>query len=148
MVNKRFTLRVACYLLLIKKDKILLLRRFNTGWEDEKYSLISGHLERSETVKQAMIREAKEEAGINLSPENLHVVHTMHRKSNNNLEYIDFFLIADKWKGEPKIMEPDKCDELRWFSLKELPQNIILHVRKAIENYQKNITFSEYGWGK
>jgi len=54
MVNKRFMFRAACYLLLIKKDKMLLLRRFNTGWEDGKYTLISGHLEGDETVKQAI----------------------------------------------------------------------------------------------
>ena len=139
-------LRVACYLLLIKEDKILLLRRFNTGWEDGKYSLISGHLEGDETVKQAMIREAKEEAGINLNPENLHVVHTMHRKSNNNLEYIDFFLIADKWKGEPKIMEADKCDDIRWFYLKNLPGNTLPYIKQAIENYFNKVSFSESGF--
>ncbi len=42
-MGKRFVLRSACYLILIREGKILLLRRFNTGWEDGKYTLIFGH---------------------------------------------------------------------------------------------------------
>jgi len=144
MSDKRFTLRAAVYLMLIKNDNILLVRRFNTGWQDGKYSFVSGHLDGDETVRQAMIREAKEEAGIVIKSEDLHVVHTMHRKSN--YEYIDFFLVASKWKGDPKNKEPDKCDELRWASLKKLPDNVAPNVKKAIENYNKEITFSEFGW--
>jgi len=48
MSNERFILRCATYLLLIKSGKILFQRRFNTGWEDGKYTLISGHLEGDE----------------------------------------------------------------------------------------------------
>ncbi len=144
MSNERFTLRCATYLLLIKSGKILLQRRFNTGWEDGKYTLISGHLDGNETVKQATIREAKEEAGIIIKSEGLHVVHTMHRKSNNNLEYIDFFLSCNKWQGKPRIMEHDKCDDMQLFPLDSLPENLLPHVRQAIEFYRKNIYFSEF----
>lgn len=146
MVNKRLMFRAACYLLLIKGNKILLLRRFNTGWEDGKYTLISGHLEKSETVKQAMVREAKEEAGINLDTKDLRVVHTMHRKSNDDLEYIDFFLVARKWQGQPKIAEPEKCDEIRWFALNNLPGSTLLHIKLAIRSYANKVSFSELGF--
>lgn len=145
-MNERFLLRVACYVLLIKSRKILLQRRFNTGWEDGKYTLISGHLEGNETIKQAMIREAKEEAGIIIKSEDLHVVHTMDRKSNKDLEYIDFFLIVDKWQGKPKIIEHDKCDDMQWFSLNNLPKNTLLHIRQVVKSYSNKITFSELGF--
>lgn len=144
MVNKRFILRAACYLFLIMENKVLLLRRFNTGWEDGKYTLISGHLEGNETVKQAMMREAKEEAGIIIKSADLHVVHIMHRKSN--FECIDFFLVTDKWQGEPKNVEIDKCDDMRWFSLKNLPKNTLMHIRQAIDSYYEKIPFSELGF--
>ena len=144
MSTERFTLRAAVYLLLIKNNRILLLRRFNTGWEDGTYSLVAGHLDGKETISETMAREAKEEAGITINPSNMHVVHTMHR--NSNLEYIDFFLVADNWQGKPKIMEPDKSDDMQWFSLENLPSNILPHVKQAIEHYKDNITFSEFGW--
>ena len=56
---KRFTLLSAVHLVLIKDDKILLLRRKNTGYEDGKYSLVAGHLDGKESVTTAMIREAR-----------------------------------------------------------------------------------------
>ena len=145
MVNKRFTLSVAVYLLLIKEGKLLFLRRFNTGWQDGNYTVISGHLNGDETITQAMVREAKEEAGINLKTKDLHIVHTMHRKSDDR-EYIDFFLATDRWEGEPKNMEVDKCDEVKWFYLNNLPLNLLPHIKKAIESFQHNISFSEIGW--
>lgn len=146
MGAKRFTLRAAVYLMLIKDRKILLVRRFNTGWQDGKYSLISGHLDGGETVIQAMIREAKEEAGITIKQEGLHIIHTMHRKSNNNLEYMDFFLNCDKCQGKPQIMEHDKCDDMQWFPLKSLPENTLPYIKQAIKSYSNRITFSELGF--
>lgn len=146
MDKKRFTLRAAVYLMLFQDNTILLARRFNTGWMDGKYSLIAGHLDGHETVTEAMIREAVEEGGIKLKPEDIHVAHTMHRKSSDDLEYIDFFLVADKWEGEPTITEPEKCDEIKWFSLNNLPDNLLPYVKKAIDCIQNNITFSEFDW--
>lgn len=141
MSEQRHTLRAAVYLMLIEGNKILLLRRFNTGWKDGNYSLIAGHLDGNETVMQAMVREAQEEGGITIQVEDLNVVHVMHRISD--VEYVDFFLLAEKWDGEPKNIEPNKCDDMQWFPLDDLPSNIVLDVKKGIENYKNGVLFSE-----
>jgi len=140
----RFKLVSAVHLFLIKEDKILLLRRFNTGYEDGNYSVVAGHLDGGEPVKSAMIREAKEETGIDISNQDLDVVQVMHRLADD--ERIDFFLRASTWAGEIKNMEPHKCDELSWRPIDDLPDNIIPYVRTAIDNYQKGIWFDNYGW--
>lgn len=143
--SERFTLRSAVYLFLIRQDRILLARRYKTGWQDGKYSVVAGHLDGGETVFQAMIREAREEAGIILDPAQLKVVHVMHRiPIGNDLEYIDFFLTAPEWDGVPEIREPDKCDDLRWFPLDHLPDNIIPSVQAAIDNYRNNTFFADF----
>ncbi len=59
MKEERYKFICAVYLLLIKENQILLLKRANTGYEDGKYSLVSGHMDGNETIKQAMIRESK-----------------------------------------------------------------------------------------
>jgi len=105
---QRYSFLSAVHLFLIKKEEILLLKRFNTGYEDGNYSLIAGHLEGNETIKSAMIREAKEEAGITIKSADLKVVHTMHRKSLDQ-ERIDFFLLGITWTGDISNLEPDKC---------------------------------------
>jgi 8-oxo-dGTP diphosphatase len=140
----RSSFLVAVHLFFLKDDKILLLRRFNTGYEDGNYSVVAGHVDAGETVTQAAIREAQEEAGVVLQPEELQVVHIMNRKSND--ERVDFFIVVKGWSGEIRNMEPEKCDNLSWFPLDSLPANMIPYVRYAIENYQKGILYSEFGW--
>lgn len=144
-MTERFSVYVAVYLLLVRDGKVLLLRRYNTGWQDGKYSMVAGHLDGKETVTEALIREAREEACIELRKENLRVVHTMHRKSKDR-EYIDFFLTADTWTGDIRIGEPDKCDALEWFPLNEIPENTLPYIREAIVHYTNGVTFSESGW--
>src|SRR4051812_27606999 len=61
-----FKMVVAVHLFLLRDDQVLLLRRQNTGYEDGNYSVIAGHVEGGEEIKAAMIREAREEAGITL----------------------------------------------------------------------------------
>ena len=48
------------------------------------------HVDSDEDLKTAMIREAKEEAGIEITPNNINFASVMHRKSDD--ERIDFFL--------------------------------------------------------
>ena len=146
MSNERFTLRAAVYLILLKEDKILLARRYNTGWMDGKYSLIAGHIDGNEEITKAMIREAYEEAGIIVSKKNLIPGTVLHRKSSDNQEYIDFFFIAINWKGKPTIKETDKCDDMKWFPLNKLPKNLLPYILEAINNYKNKISFSESGW--
>jgi len=143
----RFKLVSAVHLFLLRHEQeVLLLRRFNTGYEDGNYSIVAGHLDGGETVKEAMIREAREEIGVDIAGADLEVVHVMHRLAGD--ERIDFFLRADRWSGEVKNMEPHKCSDLAWYPLDALPDNMIAYVKKAFNNYQDRTWFDSYGWPK
>ena len=144
MSTDRFLIHVAAYLMPIKEDKVLLLHRFNTGWMDGKYSLIAGHLDGGESVSTAMVREAFEEAKIIVEKTDLIPATVIPRVSN--VEYIDFFFVAEKWQGEPVIGEVHKCDDMRWFSLDELPDNLLPYIKMAINKYQNKTAFFESGW--
>ncbi|WP_228059029.1 NUDIX domain-containing protein [Nostoc sp. LEGE 06077] len=82
MTNNPFKLIPDSYLILIKDEKILLIRRFNTGYEDGNYSVVAGLVDGNETFVQAVVREAKEEVGIDLNIQDLEVVHIIHRKDS------------------------------------------------------------------
>jgi len=140
----RFMLKSAVHLFLLKGGEILLLRRYNTGYEDGNYSVPAGHLEGGETVKAAMIREAREEIGIEIALSDLEIVGVMHRLSND--ERVDFFLAASSWQGEIENREPQRCDQLAWFSLEALPENLIPYVRQAIANYRRGRWFDSFGF--
>jgi len=146
MDPEKFKVIPTVYLILIKDNKILLSRRYNTGFHDGEYSFPAGHLDGNETLIQTMIREAKEEIGIDLNPETLKLVHVMHRKQPTE-ERVNFFFTAKNWQDEPKIMEPHKCDDLSWFPLDNLPDNVIHYIRQAINCVLTNKFYSEFGWG-
>jgi 8-oxo-dGTP pyrophosphatase MutT (NUDIX family) len=143
----------AVYLILVRKNElkpevaqILLLKRFNTGYEDGNYSLIAGHLDGGETIKQAAVREAREEAGIVVSEPDLRVATCLHRHTKP--ERLDFFVVCEKWQGTVTNQEPDKCSELSWHDLDNLPTNIIPCVKQAIENYKAGVAFGGFGFDR
>ena len=135
---------VTVHLLFFRDNQILLLRRFNTGFEDGNYSVPAGHLDGGETLRMAAAREAFEETGVHIEIENITFATVVHRKSED--ERVDFFVHIKAWDGEPSNVEPEKCDELRWCDLDALPENTIPYVRKAIQNYLDDDPFDEFGW--
>ncbi|MCL2702648.1 MAG: NUDIX domain-containing protein [Defluviitaleaceae bacterium] len=141
----RAVLPVAVHLFLLKENKILLLKRFNTGYEDGNYSVPAGHLDGGEDVFTAMTREAKEESGIDILLENLEIVQVMHRKKETE-ERIDYFFSCDKWSGCVKNTEPEKCDELIWADIDSLPVNTVDYVFAAINFYRDRVPFTLFGW--
>jgi 8-oxo-dGTP pyrophosphatase MutT (NUDIX family) len=144
MKAKRFLVPVAVHLLLIKDGRVLLLRRFKTGYEDGNYALVAGHVDRGESVIQTMVREALEEANLIIAPADLQIALVMQRKSDD--ERIDYFFTCKNWQGEIKIMEPHKCDELRWVSISKLPANTIPFVKRAIKMYLLGEKFDIFGY--
>ncbi|MEW6732745.1 MAG: NUDIX domain-containing protein, partial [Acidobacteriota bacterium] len=140
----RFKLISEVHLLLLKDEKVLLLRRFQTGYEDGNYSVVAGHIDGNESARDAMIREAFEEAGLEIQSQSLELAHVMHRKAQD--ERVSFFFTANRWKGELNNKEPHKCDELDWFPLNALPANMVGYVAYALACFLNGEHYSEYGW--
>lgn len=146
---ERFKPYAAILVLLIKDDKVLLMRRFNTGWADGDYTLLSGHIDEGESATAAAIRETREEIGVHITPKNISFAHILHRRNNQDGRvYMDFFFVVETWEGEPTICEKNKCDDLQWFKLTDLPLNVVPFVKDVIIAYAKSEPFSEVGWNK
>ncbi len=135
-------------IILQEKDdtiQILLHRRKNTGYQDGKWDIAaSGHVDEGETAKMAVVRECAEELGIDVKIKDLSFVHLSHRVSNTGgRTYYDIYFVVNKYHGIPKVIEPDKFSELRWFKIDDLP-NEIIDIRKIVlDNYRNNIQYSE-----
>ena len=143
-MTKRAGANVNAYLVLRQDEKILFLLRQNTGYFDDHYGLVSGHVEEDESATDGMIREAYEEAGIRIRPEHLKVVHIMHRQTERL--NVDIFFDCARWEGEIKNVEPEKCVALEYFSLDALPDNIVDYVLEALTAISKKTFYSEKGW--
>src|SRR5512138_426757 len=107
-MTQRATFPTTVHLFFIRGDQILMIRRFNTGYADGQYSVPAGHLDGGETVIAAARREAMEEVGVRIDPQDLEFSSVMHRM--NAEERVDFFVQVHRWEGEPVNAEPDKCD--------------------------------------
>lgn len=143
-----FKVTPASYIVFEKAGQILLIKRANTGYYDGSWSLPAGHFEEGETARDVAVREVKEEVGLAIFPGDLVLAHISHRQSPipQKHERMDLFFKVKNWEGEPINAEPHKHEEIKWFSLKKLPKNMVPEVQNAINNITKGKFYSEFGF--
>lgn len=146
--SKRHRVVLAVYVLLRQPDgTVLFIRRANTGYMDGYYSLPSGHVDGGEPAHLAAIREAWEEVGVRIDPQDLKMIHVVHRLAEEgDHERVDIGFEATVWQGEPNNCEPGKCDELRWFDPSNLPENTIPVLREIITHIANTRPYSTHNF--
>ena len=134
---------VAAHILFIRESHVLLLRRFNTGYEDGNYSVPAGHVEPGESPLETAIRESREEVGVEIghSGDGSFAL-VLYRQAEQ--PRIDFFFAVERWSGEMRNREPEKCDELLWAPTDALPPNMVPYVRHAIGRYRAGDQYAEF----
>ena len=140
--RKKFPISVQ--LILENQNKILLMKRKNTGYEDGKYCLPGGHVESNEEIKQALIREAEEELGITINVKDVQFYKVLNRKINENEAYIDFVFKVMHWSKNVTNNEKDKCEEIIWIDKNKLPKNILDFIPTLLE--ENNFAYLPYNW--
>lgn len=108
----------------------------------------SGKLDRGESLSAGAARELLEETGVAVDPDHLRLVHVVHHQQDDTVERIGFFFVATEWSGEPVNREPAKCLGLEWFSVHELPEDIIEYPKEGLLGYLKDADggLTEHGW--
>lgn len=86
----------------------------------------------------AMIREAEEELKIKIKRKDIDIVHILHHYKGGALKFI---IKANRYQGNLQVGEADICEELKWFKINELPQNMNEKIRKAIIEIYNNIFY-------
>src|SRR5713226_401995 len=132
--TQRYSAIVDVHLLLMSNGRILLGQRQNTGFQDRNYHLPAGHLEPDETILEALMREAREELGIKIKPDQARLAMLMHQKSSTGR--LGVFFVVQEWEGEIVNAEPDKCSHLKWFDLDNLPDNMVPYAKEAVAQYR------------
>lgn len=107
--------------IIIENTRVVLVKRAHPPIQGQ-WSIPGGVLEVGELVRNAAVREAREETGLTVEPgELLGVYDRVLRDPSGRVQYhyllVDFF--CRRLAGE--IQAADDAAEVRWFSPEELP---------------------------
>lgn len=130
----------AVHMIITKDGKILLQKRKGSKLWPGYYALPAGHIDEGENQYDALSREAVEELGIIIKPEDIKKSYVVLRRNYFEIDgkklepYIDYYFDIESYEGIPTIIEEDKCDELLWASVDELPEPFVNYEGEFLNN--------------
>lgn len=130
--------RVGIGIMILNGNKVLLGKRKGSHGEGE-FSFPGGHLEYMESINDCALREIGEECGIGIK--NLRFLFINNLKKYAPKHYLHIGLIAEYESGEPKILEPDKCEFWAWYDLDKLPSPLFEACRLSFVAYKNKINY-------
>lgn len=149
--GQHFKAPAAVMLLLFREHKgrrqVLLQHRHNVAVLNDLWdTAVTGHVERGESLREALAREALEELGIVIRPEDLRFSSLGHILVRPGFTYYNIYFEALQVQGEPFIAEPGKCDAIGWFDVEALPEDIIPERAQAIRDHFTGRGYHEAGF--
>lgn len=122
------------------EGKVLLAKRGPKAKNERgKWEFPGGSVEFGDTMEDTIIREMKEELGVEIKTLK-HLSPVDHIIPHEKQHWVTSGFIAKIVKGKPKIMEPNKCEKIDWFSLKELEElvsELSIPTRKYLPQLKK-----------
>jgi len=130
---------VGCGALIInnKNETLLVKRGLKSKNEVGVWSKPGGAVEFGEKVEDAVIREIKEELGIEIELIKF-LGFTNQIIKEENQHWVTFNYLAKIINGEPQILELEKTAEIKWFNLNDLPPNTTQNTVDSVQAYLKS----------
>ncbi|MEU8729366.1 NUDIX domain-containing protein [Streptomyces tendae] len=139
---------IGVHLYLERPDGTVLLglRHPDSAFAPSTWHVLAGHCEQENAVA-CLIREAREEASLHIERQDVELVHVVHHIDKpGDRPRMGLFFRVRTWSGEPKLREPDKCTQWRFWDPAALPDDLVAYTRVAIEKIQNGELYSETGW--
>ena len=125
--------KVGVGVMILKDRKVLLTKRKGSHGAGE-YSFPGGHLEYMESFENCAIRETREECGIEI--QNIRFLYVTNVRKYAPKHYVHIGLVAEWKSGDPKILEPEKAEEWRWYDLGDLPEPLFEFCKLSFDAYK------------
>lgn len=136
--------RVGVGVMIIKDKKVLLGKRHNDPIKADSelrgqgsWTMPGGKLNYMETPEDCIYRETYEETGIKLDINRIKFI-SVTNDTAGEAHFITLGFMAEDFKGEPQIKEPNEIVEWQWFDLNKLPIPLYTPSYKILKNYLDN----------
>lgn len=143
---ERYRSIVDVHVIMQRAGRILLMERRGTGYADGMLHLPSGHLEEGEPLHEGAAREAREETGVRLRPDELALGTVVHHRQDSAPARVGMFFVAARWQGEPRVAEPHRCGGLTWADPHRLPPNTIAYPAAGIRAWVEGLPYVPHAW--
>jgi 8-oxo-dGTP diphosphatase len=130
--------KVGTGVMIWKDGKVLLGKRKNSFGSGE-YSFPGGHLEYKESFEECVRREVVEECGLEIK--NIKFVYVGNSLAYAPRHYVTVGFSADWVSGEPKVLEPEKCESWGWYTVDNLPSPMFELSKILIDCYKNGKNF-------
>ncbi len=128
-------------LVLEQNGEVLFLAQ--TKQNGNGFTLPGGKIQGAEFAKDALVREIKEEIGLELKKKQLVLRHVAFKKLKSLIEII-FFFYTDILTGDPVICEPEKFKEIRWFMPKDYPSKMPPIIKQSLKRIHDGKLYTEF----
>ncbi len=112
---------VAAFIINDKEQVLLQKRSANKRFNPNKWALCAGHVDAHESLENAILREIKEEVGLDISIDDLHQLGEREftiRDSNSHITY--FYYIRSNLNEKDFIIQKEELSEVKWFDIDEV----------------------------
>lgn len=129
------------------QGRVLLgLRHPDSAYAPATHHYLAGHCERESAVA-CLVREAREEAGLVIDPDEVELAHVVHLVDTpGDTPRVQMIFRARSWSGTPEVREPDRCIGWRFWDADQLPERIVPYTRSAIDGIRAGRRYTELGW--
>lgn len=123
---------------VIVRDRKVLLGYQTRGYEEPCWAFPGGKLDEGETINQAVVREVREECGLEVS--NFEFITLFEDIFENMTHVISLVVKVNSFQGEPEVLEPNKCQQWKWFGIDNIPENKTQNLSRLIDSkYWKDL---------
>lgn len=137
---------VHLYLENSHSEVLLGMRHPDSLYAGNKWHFLAGHCEQESAIA-CLVREADEEAGLLIRPQDAEFAHAVHLVDAPDTQpRLHLIFRVRRWTGHPEIREPEKCLAWRWWHPDRLPKQIVPYTRVATDGIRAGSRFSEMGW--